>query len=190
MISSRNFKRWTYAAITFQLEECGGDGDCLFHCIAEALSRLLSSNITMESIRLRVATTLTHETLPAFLTAIQEDQHHKILYGSHELKDSHALSTVQAIVRTNGNTFQGTDVVLRWLVEKDQMFNQLRIGFIIFSTFGPGYTTIINEDYAENFILLFNHANTHWQLVNIVNEKQVCFSTVSKNVLNMIKQYL
>jgi len=188
-IFSRSLNRWKDSALAFYVEECGGGGDCLFHCIAKALTRLVSEEITMTHIRDRLANTLSEETITEFLTNIKEDQDQQLLPGSKRVSVTEQVENVRKLVSSSGTTFPGTDVVLRWLLKHDDLFTYLKVGFVIFSTFGPGYTTILNKG-ADNFILLFNHANMHWQLVNVIDANYVEFSTVSSKVLDILKPYL
>ena len=184
MRSSRSLNKWNTSEIVFQLEECGGGGDCLFHCLAVALTRLLVKEITMAQVRCRVADTLTATTLPLFLTAIYEDQDKKVPVRSPSLLETRRL------VSTRGTTFQGTDTILRWLLQYDVLFQQLKLGFIILSSFGPGYTTILGENRAEFFILLFNHAGAHWQLVNMLDRDKVGFVAINRTALEILRPYL
>jgi hypothetical protein len=172
MLSSRKIEKWSDSPLVFEIEECGGDGDCLFHSIAVALGRLLGKPITMHEIRQALAHTITERNVDAFVKLVSEDQRH--VRGD--------CQRVRELIKTDGHTFQGTDGVLRWLVTHQRYFTRMNIGFACFNDYGPDHTQVIGTDTTLTYILLYNNPNSHWRVVNVVSGEKM-FSSVSKAVL-------
>jgi hypothetical protein len=184
---STNLKNWADSSFSLVLEECGGNGSCLFHCIAVAASRLMGQKWSMEYVRDRIAATITPDTVQEFLALVMEDQSYQLLNGSVRFLATDSADRVQEVVSATGSGFQGTDITLRWLLKHDPVFRS--VGFVLFSSFGPAYTEILNESTATQFILLFNHSNAHWQLANLVDAKNCAFSSITSETLQLLKQF-
>lgn len=123
-----------WAAFGIRMRECGGGGDCLFHCIGVAVGK------PMERVREWLAHTITPHNLSRFharVGTVQQTQMH---------------------VRTNGWTYIGTDDTLQWMARKSHL------GFVVLSSFGPDFTTVIQNEHSTKYLMLYNIANSHWQL--------------------------
>lgn len=144
----------------FSLEECGGAGDCFFHCIAAAMrggGRGVGGDVTtMEEVRSVVSVSMTAEFEADLLTETK-------------LAD---LASVQAACLLSGNAVQGTDTVMRVL---QRAFRWL--GAIVLTPYGPAHSQVFHpeEDEEEKggggggglYVLLYNVPNYHWQLVRL-----------------------
>lgn len=72
----------------------------------------------------------------------------------------------QTIVRTRGNTFRGDENALDWMIQGNSM--NRRIGFIILNDNGTMTCTFFPSNRRmDEYMLLFNIDQTHWQLVGI-----------------------
>lgn len=138
---------WKAFPYAISLEECGGNGDCLFHCVARA------TGWSMRDIRRALAGTLTHQNLPQFRKAMDH------------VRLPMSLAHVRYFVSRPGPRFEGTDMALRWLRRHHPAFQKL--GFVLLTAHGPDYTTILGTAHTPKFIVLFNHSNTHWQLAHL-----------------------
>ena len=187
---TRNIDKWRNAKVSLILEECGGDGSCLFYSIAVGASRLLNQTWSMEYVRDRIASSITQDSLKEFLQLMIDDQSQKLLPNATVIDSSYSLQQVQSLISEPGPRFQGTDAVLRWLVDRDPLFSEYGIGFVLFSSFGPEYTEILSEDSANCFIILFNHANSHWQLGNVVDCENRGFSSIGRETVRELKTHL
>ena len=179
MQSSRKHQAWSNAPYSFLIEECGGDGDCLFHVVANGLSRALDDKVDMMTVRSLLATSVTPETVLDFVKRIGEDHKAFLPIGSIDFNQFHfsheddgrndLTDRVRDIITTSGSLFQGTDECLSWMVQNCEVFLQHKIGFLVMSSFGPDYIARIDNKHTQIYILLFNHANIHWQLSNLVD---------------------
>jgi hypothetical protein len=192
MLNSKKLKKWSQSTFEFELEECGSNGDCLFYVLSVALSRVLQENVQMLHVRNLLAESIHLKNVDDFISAIGEDQNEKLFDGSLSVQAlmscsdiNDRLTGIQALIKTPGWAFPGTDIALHWLVVHSSLVRELKIGFLVFSTFGPGYTSIIRDQDTAIFLLLFNHANAHWQLANFKSTQNILFSSISKTVLDI-----
>lgn len=181
---------WKDSRFHLVLEECGGNGSCLFYCLAVGASRLYNQTWSMEYVRDRLAASITPSNVEQFLDLLIEDQSKNLVRDTVPFNRSFDAAAVQAVVSATGLGFQGTDIVLRWLLAHDPLFAGKKTGFVLFSSYGPAYTEILNEETATEFILLFNYANSHWQLANIVDANNRAFSGIDTQTLHLLKQYI
>jgi len=157
---------WSGFAIDMSLVECGGDGDCLFHCVAAAMGQILNCQFSMLHVRNLLAQSLTYDNVTDYVTQVREEHDHCLPAGSVRLNVEYSLDIVRAIVELPGHYHQGTDGTLRWLAKCSEWFRHNQVGFVVFSSFGPSYTSVIGDDNTRHYILLFNSSETcHWQLV-------------------------
>ena len=183
-------KRWKDSRFSLVLEECGGNGSCLFYCIAVGASRLYNQTWSMEYVRDRLAASVTPDNVQEFLAVLIEDQSKNLIKDTVKFDSSFDAKAVQEVVSATGPGFQGTDITLRWLLTHDPLFATKKTGFVLFSSYGPAYTEILNEESATDFILLFNHANSHWQLANLVDSDNRAFSGINTQILQLLKQHI
>lgn len=193
MYSSVQLSKWQSSSFRFLIEECGADGDCMFHVLRAALNNAVGTKLTTANLRQVLASTITVDNVGSFIESVSEDQSKKIFTGSVSMSDiksdnkSNLASMIRTLILTPGWCFPGTDVVLRWLHKHSVVF--ARIGFIVYSSFGPGYTTVIRKNADDIFFLLFNQPNKHWQLVHIVRGSGLtCFAC--QNVLSILAPYM
>lgn len=191
MHKSRDISTWAKANVEFYVEECGANGDCLFFCIAKALSRVLSNmKITMLDIRKTLAESVTKDNLLAFISSIIEDQDKKMLRGTFSFRRvanglrtgrytiEDALKVTQTVISKEGRRFQGTDTVLQWFVQHVPIFVNMNIRFLCFNDYGPAFIDCIKppktgKNDRENYIILYNTPNTHWRLVNFLSSEDM-----------------
>jgi hypothetical protein len=181
MYSSSKWQKWKASAFHLMIAECGGGGDCLFHCLAKALTDITKERLCMQDIRSMLAESLTEKNIASYVQLIADDHAQHLPFGSHNFGKmaqylqkpracrQRCLSIIQTIVKRQGRLHQGTDVTLKWLGLYSNWFQAANIGFVVFSSFGPGFTSIIGDmDKTDYYVLLFNHANaSHWQLAYI-----------------------
>ena len=195
--SSRNLKQWKKSKFEFYIQDCGGNGDCLFHVLSVAFTKLFGISFSMQDIRNKLASTLSIDTITFFLEQLCSDQKEYTLSGStliqpilSNLKENlitkdTALTILQSIINKPGLYFQGTDVVLNWLIKYDQLLNQYSVGFVIFNSYGPSFLQTCVSDNSCVFILLYNSPNQHWQLASLKSNNKI-FSSINKDVYKQL----
>uniref|UniRef100_A0A6C0BMI3 OTU domain-containing protein n=1 Tax=viral metagenome TaxID=1070528 RepID=A0A6C0BMI3_9ZZZZ len=183
---SAHLPTWHNAPIVFNLLECGGGGDCLFHVLAAALNLLEGTRLSMVQVREWLANCVKVETLSAFCDMILDEQRSGRARGSANMErviknaTPKLLETLQALIKKPGRLFQGTDGCLRWLLEHHPQF--VHYGFVIFSSWGYHHTQVIETPKSRIYILIFNNAHTqHWQLVAMSE-----FIAVEKHLVEVI----
>jgi hypothetical protein len=199
MKSSRKVKTWKNAPYCFYIEECGANGDCLFHVLAKGLQRTFSIGIRMQMMRVILANSVDDSNIRDFVKIIASDHAKHLLQGSldfsplytwlqeHKDGDVGEMTTcVKKIIRNCGTKFQGTDDILNWLVNRCDFFISRKIGFIVFSAFGPDFITKIDTAETHNYLLLYNNPNAHWQLANLVTHNGEGYCSVTPKVLDSL----
>jgi hypothetical protein len=195
MFSSKNIKKWENADLTFDIQECGSGGDCLFYVLSAALCNIVNTTFSMQDIRRILAESLTLENVDAFINIVAEDHDQKLFQGSIHINSFRQipnpkvrLKRLKALVQTQGWTFIGTDSILKWLITckctENNIFQKLKLGFFVFSSYGPGFSSVIASPQTCIYMLLFNNAHGHWQLVFLKDNENRRYSSINKEILN------
>lgn len=193
VVSSRKYPKWRHAPFRFWIEECGGEGDCMFHAVAVGIGRMTNQRYSMQQVRQLLSTSLTTDNFTAFLDCTRHDidQGGKMaqlqtIITNQPAREPEMLGIVRKVIEAPGHAFQGTDTCLEWLTTHVPLFRQ--IGFMIFSSYGPDFTVVINPK-AENFLLLFNTPNNHWQLGSLESDNRR-YSAISQKSSHQVQSIL
>jgi len=158
---------WKDHELKISIEECGGNGDCLFHAVARGFSKGLRKTITMKQVRNMLADTLNTSNIAYFIK-------------DHGLNvPANNIEIVKQYVSTCGNVYQGTDTSLLYLSKVTH------IGFMVFSSHGPAYTTFIGKS-SPTVLFLFNVPDRHWTLCNIQGVSMTTNRKAAK-IYNLVK---
>ena len=168
---------WTSSPLGLRTIETGGGGDCLFHAFAQALEVWMKQPVHMHNVRDDLANSLTEANGRHFISQVREDHRIFLPAGAVDWNrlrfhrdDTKAVRQARMLVREEGMSFQGTDVVLRQLLAYSPFLRHSRIGCVATSSWGPGFTDIFPsfaEDPQEWYILLYCTNNAHWQAATI-----------------------
>lgn len=160
---SQRWPAWRTPPFELYALECGGGGDCLFRAVARPLG------VQFAAVRGMVAETLRDPTRAArYVQTVAEDQAQHLPSGSHPVDSRMPARELRALVRTPGLAHQGTDQTLKWLSSECRFFRQHNIGFVMFSTLGPGFTSVVGDPtQVRHLILLLNIGGYHWQLAHV-----------------------
>ena len=192
--SSRNLQKWKHSKLEFFSQECGGDGDCLFHVLSVAFTTLFGVPFSMQDVRKQLACSISLETIELFLEQVCADQKEYTLTGStfmqpilsdlqaEQFSKKDALALTQSIICQSGPFFQGTDVFLEWFFNNNTLLKKFSVGFLIFNEYGPSFIQKISNHSLVS-ILLYNHPNQHWQL-GLLQKTNELFSVIHENVYN------
>lgn len=174
----------------FMLLDCGSHGDCLFHCIAEALNlnniykKEVSNLLDVETLRQKASKEILDDNFESIL------QNYKIEKTENEFQgdwDPDAIETKEQLIRElckTGNNFWGDHIIIQLLSQS------LKKNIIILND---------NEDFeklslnkietrgSKGYIILYFENNCHFKLVGKFNGKKITtvFNRVPKNLLNL-----
>lgn len=156
-ISEKQWKPIVNFDNQWKTADCGGGGDCFFHCVGYAL------NTDNKSVRKWVSESINRNNVDKILL------YYKTVYkyGSWdrdkiiELDNiDDRVSAMRNVVTTVGGTYMGDDTTMRLLVNHPT----LRIGFIVIDIYGNIHPQIFLSRYTTHLILLM-YLPGHWKLV-------------------------
>lgn len=152
--------------------ECGGNGDCLFHVQAYALSLLLNKSISMNDVRDGLAKTLNENNIQSFIQDVLNENPSNIKPRS--------LTEIQALIRKNGYDFIGTDKVVEW--QTKHQFANLHMGILIITKFGKDFNPVFETKTTCFYMMIYHVPNqSHWQLVKFQK-----FHFISKTLVHLL----
>jgi hypothetical protein len=164
--------RMEYDGSGFGLLECGANGDCLFHVIAEALNfdKIMhdgaegSDLYSVESLREIAAMGITEENFEMIIES------YKLEYLSFDFNgdwDPHEMETVEDLrneLRKSGDNFWGDQTVLQ-LLQDTLEFNSI----ILKSDEPVIYPMASDIDKYDKTIVFYYLSDIHFQLVSYFN---------------------
>lgn len=162
--SIRNFK--------YGVLDCGANGDCMFHCIAEALNNPLSHlecQHDIKSIRSAVANEINDENFIPILESYKLETEEDDFFGEWDPFKIKNKNELKNEIKKLGNNFWGDHITLQ-LLQKSLKFNTIILNsednlsdkFTIKST----ASDIMHYDYT---IILYYIEGLHFQLVGYFN---------------------
>lgn len=176
----------------FMLLDCGSHGDCLFHCIAEAINLFnicsKNPNITdlfdVESLRLKASNEILDDNFDFIL------QNYKIEKAENEFQgdwDPDLIETKEQLrseLCKTGNNFWGDHIIIQLLSQS------LRKNIIVLNgdeDFEKLSLNRIETRGSKGYIILYFENNCHFKLVGKFNGKKITtvFNQVPKNLLNL-----
>jgi hypothetical protein len=165
--------------------DCGGEGDCLFHSISQALKKthLTSKDLDLSVAGLRKIAADQFESDPTQARAwllehgIQlywDTPFFREIMQTHDLEAYGARGVVSAFasaVRTRGQTFWGDDAVLTWLTQSPALKS---VAYVILSSTGKVHCQVFAHEPVSDTthaMVLWNQPGLHWQLVGFEDRK-------------------
>ena len=160
----------------YGLLDCGGGGDCLFHCLAESLNdpqRPFDHHYDYQELRQLAAECITPENFKMILESYLASQELGEFEGEWEPRQIETLEQLQYEITTDGNNFWGDHIILQLLQHK------LNINIIImnspsntelsFSKLEIGYKL----DPKKKTTILYYLDNIHFQLVGYFSQNRM-----------------
>ena len=155
----------------FAILDCGGNGDCLFHCISEALNEpynLSSELIDTQYLRNIAAEQINGDNFPLILENYKIEKENNEFQGYWDPSTIENKEQLQKEIKICGNNFWGDHILLQLIQKK------LDINIIIFKT--NIYNILMENDNTnleiqfldENkdvTIMLYYISETHYQLI-------------------------
>jgi hypothetical protein len=168
--------RWCRFPLDISVVDAGASGDCLFYCLAALLTASCTDAIDMQQARQLLAQCITALNMDDF---VRQSLNNSVPAGYRSLRMCHSLSSLRRLVRTQGFAYQGTDVSLAWLVKYDPWFVRHKVGFVIFSSYGPAFTSIVDTSTTTSYMLLYNISSVHWQVAMLHGQSHIDATTWS-----------
>lgn len=169
--------------------ECDAGSDCLFHVVRVAVSLLnrkaqvLLKPVTVTRVRQWAASTLTCETVTAFLEQEQRNHDFKSCHSSMwspasilsaTKSNKERLQKTRESMLTTGSHYPGDDETLRRIAQAGRI-RPFGIGFIVLTNFGAVSADVIGNDdpNTKGYVLLYHSQAksdksarfSHWQLM-------------------------
>jgi len=142
-------KKWRESELDLQTIEAGGGGDCLFHSVAACLSKWIGQRVSMQNVRDELSLTVTVDCVDSLIASLKEDHKEFLPGGSTDLNSvrlssnvEHRVQQLRILLSRCGPSVQGTDVLLKQMLDHSKFFTQQSVGVVALSEFGPGYTQI------------------------------------------------
>lgn len=158
-------------------EECGGEGDCLFHSIAGIAETISLPDIHLDKARRAVVTKLRSlaagQVSPGNIADLA--RYYQANDGSSwdsagldrhisRGQSGEAVKLLQRVIKTSGNLYWGDFATLELLAASPPFRN---IGFIVLQRPNPEQVVISRvvplDEPRNSYFLLFNEQDTHWQ---------------------------
>ena len=158
------------------IKDCGGDGDCLFLCLEEALKNFYQpqeDNYSVQSLRNLAAEKVTKDNFLSILENYKAEEEIGEFDGSWNPQTIRNIEELQDEIKKCGNSFWGDHIILQLLSEK------LDINFIILNDeneFADEYTlqrTGTDFKQERRTIILSYYSNVHYQLVGYFNGQRM-----------------
>lgn len=192
-------ERWSVSPLKLKTVETGGGGDCMFSSLAYAIEKWSGKKVYMQYIREELAQCINLGNVLSFVKVICEDHAEYTPSGaidwntiSFPLEPPALLIMVRDMVLKPGESFQGTDIVLRYILQYSRYLQQLSVGIIAFNSFGPGFTEIYPRPSVlcrETYLCLYCHGNSHWKvaLVAVCDMKCVLTQEEMQKTLSILR---
>jgi len=162
--------------IPYVIMDCGGEGDCLFHCVAEAFNNvlqfpdnLIEKKYSMEQLRQIATDQITIDNFELILDS------YKTAYQSNEMMDVWDPTTINNIedLKNILKLCWGDHIILQ-LLQKALQVNIVVFNNYIFSNSGNNISSMGQSisKYPQT-ILLYYIDNIHFQLIGFFNGKTI-----------------
>lgn len=181
------FSRWG-------IIDMGGDGDCLFHCIAEAFNSLKYINIndkkdnmyTAEIIRNIAAESITDENYNIILDFYKSEYESKEFKGLWNPLKINSINDLKKEIIKMGNNFWGDHIIIQLL----ELYFKMNI-IILNNDNVKIHNTFTNLNINNDIIILYYTTDLHYELVGYYNNKYMQsvfnFSTLPTELLTIYR---
>ena len=155
------------------IKDCGGEGDCLFLCIEEALKNFMEiddDSYSVENLRYLAAKQITDHNFTLILETYKAEVETEEFDGEWDPNSIKSKEDLQKEMMKCGNSFWGDHIIIQLLAEA------LEVNFIIlndeneFATQNFRLQRIgIELNKSRKTIFLSYYSNVHYQLVGYFN---------------------
>lgn len=165
--SEKRYKNSPYGII-----DCGGDGDCLFHCISYALSSELIEYFDFRDIRDKIAESIDDNIFKDIIETykiLQDSEDFDEGWDPHEIK---CKEEFQDIIKEGGNNYWGDHILFQLIIRA------LKLNILLLRTnnmnedFGI-YPTYQEYNPSQKTIILLYEDNIHFKLIGFFKNKMI-----------------
>jgi hypothetical protein len=174
----------------FMLLDCGAHGDCLFHCLAEALNLDnickgdLSKLYDVQILREDAASQLNSENFDLILQNYKIEKEEGEFQGDWNPDEIETIIDFKKELCTPGNNFWGDHIILQLLSQT------LKKNIIVLNgdeDFEKLSYNIIETPSSKGYIIIYFENNCHYKLVGKFNGKKIItiFNKIPEQLLNL-----
>lgn len=155
------------------IKDCGGNGDCLFLCIEEALKNfeeIENDMFSVENLRFKAASQITEENFKLILETYKAEVETGEFEGEWNPLEITRVEELQKEMMKCGDSFWGDHIIIQLLAQA------LNLNFIILNDdneFAEQNFRLqrigLDLDKSRNTIILSYYSNIHYQLVGYFN---------------------
>ena len=152
--------------------DCGGDGDCLFKCIAEAYNNLkIEDFIDTEYLREIVSKSISKKLYKSSIENYKIQKQINELNGFWDPDSIENVNEFREIIKNK--SFWGDYLCIEILSKK------MKLNFLVLDT---NFNVIFSKDKYKKTIVLICIEQTHFQLLSYFNGEKIC-TLLTKNQL-------
>lgn len=172
----------------FGVLDCGGNGNCLFNCITEALNNPLNpleNNYNSNMIREIASNQIDENNFPIIIESYKLAKENEEFQGEWDPFNIENFSQLQKEIKKEGDNFWGDHMIIQLLQSKIKINFILLKSDIMFTLFKDLYTNIPNNEKYKiqplgtdinkynKYILLHYISDLHFQLIGFFNGKKM-----------------
>ena len=174
----------------FMLLDCGSHGDCLFHCLAEALNlhnicrKDISVLYDVETLRLKASEEIIDDNFDFILQNYKIEKYENEFQGDWDPDTVTTKEQLRNELCKTGNNFWGDHIIIQLLSQS------LKKNIIVLNgdeDFEKLSLNRIESKGAKGNIIVYFENNCHFKLVGEFNGKKIktIFNKVPNNLLNL-----
>tara|TARA_S200000501_G_scaffold23563_1_gene20371 strand:+ start:732 stop:1442 length:711 start_codon:yes stop_codon:yes gene_type:complete len=174
----------------FMLLDCGANGDCLFHCLSEAINLDnicrgdISNLFDVQTLRTKASNEFTSENFDLILQNYKIEKEVGEFQGDWDPESINSIEELQNELCKTGNNFWGDHIIIQLLSQSikkniivlngDEEFEKLT------------YNTVETPG-SKGYIIIYFENNCHYKLVGKFNGKKIVsvFPKIPDNLLTL-----
>lgn len=174
----------------FMLLDCGANGDCLFHCLSEAinLDNICRGDISnlydVQTLRTKASKEFTNENFELILQNYKIEKEVGEFQGDWDPESINSIEELQNELCKTGNNFWGDHIIIQLLSQA------LKVNIIVLNgdeDFEKLSYNIVETLGSKGYIIIYFENNCHYKLVGKFNGKKIVsvFPKIPNNLLTL-----
>jgi hypothetical protein len=176
----------------FMLLDCGANGDCLFHCLSEAinLDNIYRGDISnlydVQTLRTKASKEFTRENFELILQNYKIEKEVGEFQGDWDPESINSIEELQNELCKTGNNFWGDHIIIQLLSQA------LNVNIIVLNgdeDFEKLTYNTVETQGSKGYIIIYFENNCHYKLVGKFNGKKIVsvFPEIPENLLTLEK---